>query len=264
MSSNGDVTARPQLSYGDPRRAHELFALRSRAFAARIDGEAAGGRWVEIGGGFGFDWDGYRWVHDFGDEALARLDELLDWFQSGVAPMFETYCGESVQTTAQALTLLGYQPYHAHAFFAAPLGSLGSGEAGADVEVSLDPHDFGRLGAQMWSEGDPARARALTRQHEGSEWSCVTVIEHGRPVAGASLFFDGAYAFHANALTLPECQGRGLHARLLRAHIELARARGKTWIVADTQVGSGSGRNLERAGLRCVATCLHWQPLRQD
>ncbi|KIG19398.1 hypothetical protein DB30_02679 [Enhygromyxa salina] len=255
------------IGYGDPRRVHELLALRARAFASRIEGErtdAVAGRWVEIGGAFAFDWSGYRCVHDFGDEALQRWSELLDWFADGLAPTFETWCGEGLLVTARALTLLGYQPVHAQALFAASLDSLAPTHANTPLEISRDPNDFGRLGAQMWNEGDPDRARALARQHAGPNWCCATVLEAGQPVAGASLYLDGPHAFHANALTLPAHQGRGMHGRLLAAQIELARARGKTWIVADTQVGSGSGRNLERAGLRCVATCLHWQPLQQD
>ena len=73
------------------------------------------------------------------------------------------------------------------------------------------------------------------------------------------MFFSGDHAYHANALTLPEQRGRGHHGRLLAEQIAEARARGLRWFVADTQVGSGSGRNLERAGLRCVATCLTWR-----
>jgi GNAT superfamily N-acetyltransferase len=250
------------IGFGDREHVDELLALRARSFAARIEGESEG-RWIEIAGAFAFDWRGYRCVHHFGDDALRRLPELLDWFEDGPAPVFETYCGGALATTSEALILLGYQPFHAHALFAGALDRLESADSRAseaEVEISTDPADFGRLGAQMWNEGDPARAHALTLQHASPEWSCLTAIEAGRPIAGTSLFLAGPHAYHSNALTLPEAQGRGLHARLLRAHVELARERGKQWIVADTQVGSGSGRNFERAGLRCVATCLAWRP----
>ncbi|PRQ02524.1 hypothetical protein ENSA5_21690 [Enhygromyxa salina] len=252
------------IGFGDPRRVHELLALRSRSFAARIDNEAAGGRSLELGRAFAFDWRRYRQVHDFGDEALRRLPELLEWFTSGPAPVIETYCGPGLATAAEGLIVLGYQPFHAQAVFAASLETPAPAPTLASdsptLELSTDPEDFGRLGAQMWHQGDPERAAALARQHAGPSWRCVTAREGGRPVAGASLFLDGLFAFHANALTLPAFQGRGLHGQLLRAHLDIARAQGKRWFVADTQVGSGSGRNLERAGLRCVATCLSWQP----
>ncbi|MFV8756266.1 hypothetical protein ACNOYE_37445 [Nannocystaceae bacterium ST9] len=250
------------IGFGE--RVDELLALRARSFASRIAGDSTG-RWIEIAGAFAFDWRGYRCVHQFGDDALRRLPELLDWFADGPVPVFETYCGGALATVAEALIVLGYQPFHAHALFAGALDRLEptdsrASEAELELEISTDPADFGRLGAQMWNEADPERAHALTLQHASADWSCLTAIEAGHPVAGTSLFLAGPHAFHSNALTLPEAQGRGLHARLLRAHVELARARGKQWIVADTQVGSGSGRNFERAGLRCVATCLAWRP----
>lgn len=257
---------RPELpGFGDRARFESLVALRSRSFAARIhgesrEGEPASGRWLALGGAHAIDWRGYRCVQGFDEAALQRLDELLDWFEEGPVPTFETFCGEGLASTAEALCLLGYRPFHAHAFFAAALRELPVATATAMLELSEDPREFGRLGARVWHEGDPERADALARQHEGPQWSCLTVVEAGRAVATTSLFLDGAHAYHANALTLPEARGRGLHVALLRAHVELARARGKTWFVADTQVGSTSGRNLERVGLRCVATSLVWMP----
>jgi GNAT superfamily N-acetyltransferase len=259
------------LGFGERERLHELLALRSRSYVSRIAGEWAGdwrtkpdgwgpdGRWIELGGAFAFDWRGARCVLDFGGEALRSLTDLLDWFGSGPAPSFETLCGEPLELTAEALISLGYRPCHTHAFFAASLAELATCPAAPTAVVSTDARDFARLGAQVWNDGDPERAHALACQHAGPEWICVTAIEADCPVAGATLFLDGPHAYHANAITLPEARGRGLHAELLRMRIDLARARGKAWIVADTQYGSGSGRNLERAGLRCVGTSLTWR-----
>ena len=269
------VARRGFVSHGDPACVTALLRSRSRAFAARVEADRgsqgedtdAGGasrRWIELGGTFAFDWGSYRCVHGFGDEGLRQLGALLEWFTSGPAPTFETYCGGMLATVAQALITLGYAPTHAHALYA---GQLGAGEGGADeprrdeaLELSTDPELFAWLGAQLWNAGDPTRAEALARQHAGPGWTCVSALEGGRPVAAASMFFDGESAYLANAITAPGSRGRGLHARLLQARIEHARACAKRWVVADTQVGSGSGRNLERAGLRCVATCLGWRP----
>jgi len=244
-----------------------FLALRSRALATRIEGEKGSGpygRWTEIAGSFAFDWRGYRYVHNFGDEALRRLAQLLAWFESGPAPTFETFCGPSLEPTAEALIDLGYRPFHAHAFFASSLESLAIGctpsTDAAEIEIRTNPEDFGQLGARIWNSGDPRRAYALACQHMDPRWKCLTVFEDDQAVAAATVFFDRDCAYLANAITLPRAQGRGLHARLLRTRIELARERGKTWIFADTQVGSGSSRNLERAGLSCVATCLSWKP----
>ena len=285
MSRGGALRPRePFVSHGDVVCVTALLRSRSRAFAARIEadrgaqGEGAdtGGasrRWTELGHTFAFDWGSYRCVHGFGDEGLRQLGALLEWFASGPAPTFETYCGGALATAAQALIEMGYAPAHAHALYAGQLGGEVSGEetgeeeAGPDehrrdeaMELSADPELFAWLGAQLWDAGDPARVEALARQHAGLGWTCVSALEGGRPVAAASMFFDGATAYLANAITAPGSRGRGLHARLLRARIQDARACGKRWVVADTQVGSGSGRNLERAGLHCVATCLGWRP----
>lgn len=241
-----------------------LVSLRSESLADRIAGESGAGspsgRTHTLEGASLLDWRGHRSVACLQRAALARLDELLDWFSEGPVPSFETACDAQLGLVSAPLVKLGYRPIHAHAYYLARLDALVPAASSSSFELVEGPDAFAQVGAALWHAGDVAAAARLAAQHASPRWHCFAARVEGELVAATSLFSAGELAYHANALTLPHARGRGLHAGLLRAHVELARARGMTHLATDTHVGSPSARNFERLGLRCVASSLTWEP----
>jgi GNAT superfamily N-acetyltransferase len=81
----------------------------------------------------------------------------------------------------------------------------------------------------------------------------------GRAVAAGALSLEGGIGYLASASTLPEFRGRGLQTALIRARIDAAASAGCELASSQAAFGSGSQRNLERAGLRIGYTKTIWR-----
>lgn len=67
--------------------------------------------------------------------------------------------------------------------------------------------------------------------------------------AGIAFLDDTSVANLYIDSTVPAFRGKGVHAALIRARIEVARRKGCRGVVASARAGSASARNLERAGM---------------
>ena len=90
------------------------------------------------------------------------------------------------------------------------------------------------------------------------------MIEHNWNLSDSARLFthltigDGL-GYLANAATLPAMRGRGCQTALLARRIADAAAAGCDTIASLAEFGSGSQRNLERAGLRVAYTQAVWR-----
>jgi GNAT superfamily N-acetyltransferase len=81
----------------------------------------------------------------------------------------------------------------------------------------------------------------------------------GRPAAAGVLFVDERVGYLANAATVPPLRGLGAQRALLDRRIADARASGCELVSAVASVAGQSQRNLERCGLRVVASRAVWR-----
>ncbi len=79
-------------------------------------------------------------------------------------------------------------------------------------------------------------------------WTQVLRLEEGLPVAAAGLHVADGVARLGAATTVPTARGRGAQTALIAARLALAAAQGARLATATAAPGSGSLRNLLRAG----------------
>ncbi|MDF2627939.1 MAG: acetyltransferase [Symbiobacteriaceae bacterium] len=97
--------------------------------------------------------------------------------------------------------------------------------------------------------GDEMRA---TAHH--SQWRSYIAYIDGERAAGAQLRIDGGVGSLWMAGTLPQYRGRGAQTALIARRAADARAAGCDLLVTQTDVGSISQCNMERAGFRIAYT----------
>ncbi|MGD9751714.1 MAG: GNAT family N-acetyltransferase [Acidimicrobiia bacterium] len=79
-------------------------------------------------------------------------------------------------------------------------------------------------------------------------------LRDGRPVGAAHVLVHGRAASLGGTATLPAFRRQGVQAALLRARLDHAARQGCDLAVVTADPGSGSARNVERAGFRLAHT----------
>lgn len=97
-------------------------------------------------------------------------------------------------------------------------------------------------------------ATALAAAVERVDGRFYVASVDGRTAATAVLTLTDGVGYLAYAATLPPSRGRGCHTALIAARLADAAAAECELVVATTELGSQSQRNLERAGLRMAYT----------
>jgi GNAT superfamily N-acetyltransferase len=90
-------------------------------------------------------------------------------------------------------------------------------------------------------------------------WRLYLAELDGAPAAAGVLTLDAGVACLANASCRPAARGRGCQTALLARRITDARDAGAQLVCALAAFGSGSQRNLMRAGLALVHTQAVWR-----
>ena len=90
-------------------------------------------------------------------------------------------------------------------------------------------------------------------------WRLYLARVDGVAGASAALTIGDGLGYLANAATVPAMRGRGCQTALLARRIADAAAEGCDTIASLAEFGSGSQRNLERAGLRVAYTQAVWR-----
>jgi GNAT superfamily N-acetyltransferase len=138
--------------------------------------------------------------------------------------------------------------------------------APAGVEVTeasaADMPEFGRIhldGHEVPGE-DRGPAEAAVRDWFGRPgWRLYLARVDGVAAASAAVTVGGGLGYLANAATLPGMRGRGCQTALLARRIADAAGAGCDTVASLAEFGSGSQRNLERAGLRMTYTQAVWR-----
>lgn len=89
-------------------------------------------------------------------------------------------------------------------------------------------------------------------------WTQVLLLEEGAAVATAGLHVADGVARLGAATTVPASRGRGAQTALIAARLALAAAQGARRATATAEPGSGSLRNLLRAGFTERYSVTQW------
>ena len=91
-------------------------------------------------------------------------------------------------------------------------------------------------------------------------WTQVVAYDGVVPVATGALHVSGPVAWVGAASTVPGHRRRGAQSALLAHRLQLAATEGATRVVAKVEPGSGSERNLRRAGFEPAYGVVQWRP----
>lgn len=89
-------------------------------------------------------------------------------------------------------------------------------------------------------------------------WEFYIAYKLDVPVGIAVLYVQGEFATLAAAATLPGYRNTGVQSVLLQKRVEMAIKKGVRYITSEAAYGSGSHRNMERAGLKLAYTKALW------
>ncbi len=203
--------------------------------------------------------DFMNWLLLLDPDDAGRVGEITDFYRGlGCRGTIEVTPAPDVERLLEALAEHGWRQVGFHAAFAGPPRVPEAAPARVRVRA-VGPDEAERFGALM-AEGHevPAEARAEAARDFATwttrGWRLSIAEVDGEPAAGGVLVVDGETAFLANAATLPRWRGRGAQTALIRHRIEAARAAGCRRVGGLALFGSGSQRNLERAGLALCHT----------
>ena len=91
-------------------------------------------------------------------------------------------------------------------------------------------------------------------------WTQVVAYDGVVPVATGALHVSGPVAWVGAASTVPGHRRRGAQSVLLAHRLQLAATEGASRVVAKVDPGSGSERNLRRAGFEPAYGVVQWRP----
>ncbi len=125
-----------------------------------------------------------------------------------------------------------------------------------------DMADFARIhldGHEVPAENRGPDEAAVRAWHGRPGWRLYLALVDGTPAGSAALTLDDGIGYLANAATLPAMRGRGCQTALLARRIADSAEAGCDTVASLAEFGSGSQRNLERAGLRVAFTQAVWR-----
>ena len=117
--------------------------------------------------------------------------------------------------------------------------------------------DVVAVGLAGFDVGEPDWFSAPLDAHT---WTQVVAYDGVVPVATGALHGCGPVAWVGAASTVPAHRRRGAQSALLSHRLQLAAAGGATRVVSKVDPGSGSERNLRRAGFEPAYEVVQWRP----
>ena len=200
-------------------------------------------------------------VYGVWPEDAGRVADIAAFYRDrGVRGWLELAPSARFERLGEVLAELGWVQTGFHAVLhGAP--DAGPGDD-AEVERDADPQLFADVLLRGHGVPEGARVRDLAsvaRWAKIEGWRLYLARVEGEPAGAALLAVDDGVGYLANASTLPESRGLGVHTALIRARIADARAAGCELVAAQAEFGSASMRNLERAGLHTAYTKAVWR-----
>lgn len=115
-----------------------------------------------------------------------------------------------------------------------------------------DAETYGRLAAAAFGSPDPVMIRLFAALFAVPGVGLYRARVDGTVAGVARLAIDGDLAEFGGGATLPEFRGRGVQQAMLRHRINEACAAGCSILVTEAEPGTGSTRNILRAGFEAA------------
>lgn len=197
-----------------------------------------------------------------GAVAGADLDFVEDFFLSrGVAPCVDV-CALADASLLPMLAERGYVPGRLFSLLFAPLPlaepiSIPSASVRVTQAGTNQAELWIRTTAQGFEETDSPSTPmldTLAPNLYAANALCLLAWLDGQAAGGAGMYVHDGAAELGGDSTLHAYRRRGIQTALLRARLEAARELGLDLVLAMTEPGTASQRNIERAGLHLAYT----------
>jgi len=251
------------------RRLHQAYADKTEDFfkgLQQVPGSEAGVSLRTFGPARVLIARGHDWLSRAtltGEETFERIDEIVAHFaERSQICHIEWNPGNCHRPNSwnselgQHLLDLGFRPGGFRCVYARSLG-----EQEGDLHSAMEIRRFGPgeleeyvefvATVEAWSEERRSRKAANLIHGEGSEaWHHYVGFLDGKPCSVASLYTGSDTAFLEWSTTHSNARRRGCHGAMIRRRLEDAAAAGCDLAFTITDVGTQSGRNLQREGFR--------------
>lgn len=210
------------------------------------------------------DLDFVNTVHGLDPGDAERVEEVTAFYRRlGLRGWTEVAPGAEMERLLERMAAAGWAQVGFWASFhgpavapPAPAGveviEAGEADMAAFAHIHLDGHEV--------PSEDRGPDEAAVRAWFGRPgWRLYLARVDGVAAASAALTIDDGLGYLANAATLPGMRGRGCQTALLARRIADAAAAGCESVASLAEFGSGSQRNLERAGLGLACTQAVWR-----
>ena len=234
---------------GNPVGVHQLVRGTTHAFAVkRIPGPA------------------FNTVRGLNHQDLRHIEEIFHFYENlSINFRIEVTPPNSSEALFRKLAELGFYQSDFHASFIGEVNSLKSKSIPPSLEIcSLEKDEFDLFASiYVAAFGLPDFIQGGIKQNnevlfEVPGWEFYIAYKQGVPVGIAVLNVQGELATLAAAATLPGYRNMGVQSALLKKRIEIAIEKGARYITSEAAYGSGSHRNMERAGLKLAYTKAIW------
>lgn len=237
---------------GNPVGVHQLVKGTTHAFAVKhIPGPA------------------FNTVRGLNHHDLRHIEEIFHFYENlSINFRIEVTPLNSSEALFRKLAELGFYHSDFHASFIGEVNSLESKSITPSIEIrSLKKGEFDLFASiYVAAFGLPDFIQDGIKQNnevlfEVPGWEFYIAYKQKEPVGIAVLYVQGELATLAAAATLPRYRNMGVQSALLKKRIEIAIEKGARYITSEAAYGSGSHRNMERAGLKLAYTKAIWTKL---
>lgn len=204
-------------------------------------------------------------------DQLDEIDAILDFYhERGLSANFEI---TPAHCSAELFQLLSERGYFQRGFRTALYGPVTDDILlNTEEDSSISIHEFEddefAIFGQIYTKGFnmPSSLIDFVAQnnqvlHHNKHWTFYLARVKGEPAGIGVLFEQDGIATLAASATTPEYRNKGVHSALVKKRLQQAQQNHCHMIVGQTGYGSGSLRNMERAGMKVAYTKAIWTKL---
>lgn len=211
----------------------------------------------------------FNTIKGLNEQDLTHIEEIFRFYENhSINFRVEIAPPNSSEILFRKLTELGFYQSGFHASFIGQVRDLKSKSVLSSIEIRSLKKDEFELFASIYvaAFGLPTFIQdGITQNNEVlfevPGWEFYIAYKQEVPVGIAVLNVQGELATLATAATLPNYRNMGVQSVLLQKRIETAIEKGARYITSEATYGSGSHRNMERAGLKLAYTKSIWTKL---
>lgn len=200
--------------------------------------------------------------------SVETLDDILRFYEEREIPArFEVTPAQSSPELFRSLSARGFFQCGFHTVLYGEAKTLSSRPISNINVRPLEASEFDLFG-EIYTRGfgmpeflkQPVAQNNLVL-HGHEDWRFYLASIEGKAAGIGVLFMKNGIGTMAASAVLPEYRNRGVHRALLAARIDEAKQHGCSIIAGQASFGSGSQRNMERAGMKIAYTKALWDPL---